>query len=79
MREKLIAIQRRDRLSDGEMAVRLGCSRPTWNLIKNGRRDLPDAYAVRAAGVWPELTRELLDRAALSVTDGPKNPRGAVA
>lgn len=49
------------------MADRLGCSRAYWNLIRNGRRPLTHAMAVRAAGAWPELTRQLLDIAEASV------------
>lgn len=49
------------------MAQRLGCSRPYWNLIRNGKRPLTHELAVRAAGTWPELTRHLLDMAEASV------------
>jgi transcriptional regulator with XRE-family HTH domain len=64
MLNKLREIQRRERLTDSEMADKLGCSRPTWNLIKNGRRSLDADTAVRAAGVFPELSKDLLDMAA---------------
>lgn len=64
----LVAIQSRESLTDGQMAARLGLSRPQWNLIRNGRRPLTHAVALRAAGAFPELTRDLLDRAAGSVT-----------
>lgn len=64
MREKLIAIQRREGLTDAQMAALLGCSRPTWNLVKNGRKPLHESTAIRAAGAFPELTRDLLDLAA---------------
>lgn len=67
MREQLIAIQRREALTDGQMAARLHCSRPLWNLIKNGRRPVSDDLAVRAAGAFPELARSLLERAEHSV------------
>lgn len=72
MLDKLKAIQQRERLADGPMAERLGISRSAWNLIRNGKLELSDAVAVTAAGVWPELTRDLLDRAeqaAVSVAD----------
>lgn len=45
------------------MAARLGIARPTWNRIRNGRLPLTGTLAIRAAGVWPELSRDLLDRA----------------
>jgi plasmid maintenance system antidote protein VapI len=64
---KLVAIQRREGLTDGQMAARLGVSRPWWNRVKNGRLPFTDEVAVRAVGVWPELTRDLLDRAQSSV------------
>lgn len=69
MLTKLTAIQVREGLTDGQMATRLGLSRPTWNRVKNGRLGLTDEVAVRAAGVWPELTRDLLDRAASTVSE----------
>lgn len=67
MIEGLVSIQQREGLTDGQMAERLGCSRPLWNLVKNGRRPLSGDLAVRAAGVFPELTKHLLDRAEESV------------
>lgn len=77
MKDSLIAIQTRERLSDGQMAERLGVSRPWWNRVKNGHLTLTDEVAVRAAGLWPELTRDLLDRAAASVANGATSERGA--
>lgn len=80
MRERLIEIQKRDGLTDGQMAERLGCSRPRWNMVKNGKRTFGEDMAVRAVGVWPELTRDLLDLAAASrpspvvVTSTSENP-----
>jgi hypothetical protein len=70
---KLLEIQRREDLTDGQMAARLGISRPTWNLVKNGKRPFRDDWAVRAVGQWPELTRDLLELAAAgpTVSDGP--------
>jgi plasmid maintenance system antidote protein VapI len=70
MLKKLREIQKRERLTDGEMAEKLGCSRPSWNLMKNGHRELRDEWAVRAAGVWPELSRDLLALAAESAVSG---------
>lgn len=67
MLQALVEIQRREARSDGYMAVRLGCSRPYWNLIRNGKRPLTHEIAVRAAGTWPELTKHLLDMAEHSV------------
>jgi len=51
------------------MAARLNCSRPLWNLIKNGHRPVSDDLAVRAAGAFPELSADLLARAAKSVAN----------
>lgn len=69
MLEAMKDIQIREGLTDGQMAQRLFCSRPLWNRVKNGRMPLSDDLAVRAAGAFPELTRELLDRAARSVSN----------
>lgn len=74
MLDKLIAIQRREGLSDGPMAERLGLSRSGWNLMRRGKLAFSAEVAIRAAGEWPELTRDLLNRAesaALARTDGP--------
>lgn len=68
MLTNLVAIQSREALTDAQMALRLGLSRPQWNLIRNGRRPLTHAVALRAAGAFPELTRDLIDRAADSVS-----------
>lgn len=68
MLTNLTAIQSRESLTDGQMAARLGLSRPQWNLIRNGRRPLTNAVAMRAAGAFPELTRDLLDLVADSVS-----------
>lgn len=67
MLERLRAIQTREGLTDGQMAARLRCSRPLWNRVKNGHMLLSDDLAMRAAGAFPELTRDLLDRAEASV------------
>lgn len=72
MLEKLKAIQQREKLTDGGMAEQLGISRSAWNLIRNERMALSGDVAITAAGVWPELTRDLIDRAeqaALSAAD----------
>lgn len=72
MLHKLIAIQKREALSDGPMAARLGISRSAWNLIRRGKMDLSAEVAITAAGVWPELSLDLLARAeqaAVSVAD----------
>lgn len=65
--QNLIAIQNREGLSDSAMARRIGLSRPHWNLIRNGKRSMTHAVAVRAAGAFPELTRDLIDIASVSV------------
>lgn len=83
MLDKLTAIQNRERYSDGEMARRLGISRSGWNLIRRGKMALSADVAVTAAGVWPELSLDLLQRAeqaAVSVADGRSlliEPEGA--
>lgn len=76
MLDKLRTIQRDQKLNDGEMAARLGISRSGWNLIRRGKMPLSDSVAVTAAGVWPSLTRDLLDRAesaAGSLTDSAQS------
>lgn len=77
MRNRLAAIQSREGLTDGQMAARLGIARPTWNRIKNGHLRVSDLVAVRAAGAFPELTRELLDRSAESVRTAANDGRSA--
>lgn len=67
MLNKVKAIQTREGLKDEDMADRLGIPRPVWNRIKNGHRPLTDRIALRAAGQWPELSKDLLDRATASV------------
>jgi hypothetical protein len=67
MLNKVKAIQEREGLTDGQMARLLGIPRPVWNRIKNGHRPLTDRHAMSAAGQWPELSRDLLDRATASV------------
>lgn len=64
MREKLLAIQVRERLTDGRMAVRLGITRQSWHSIKSGRVPLTERVALRAVGQWPELAMDLLNAAA---------------
>jgi len=71
MLDKLISIQRREGLADGAMASRLGISRSAWNLIRRNKLALGDGVAVRAAGAWPELSRDLLDRASATVIGAP--------
>lgn len=63
MLAKLKAIQERDNLNDEDMAAKLGISRSAWSLIRRDKMPLSDAVAVRAVGAYPELTRDLLDRA----------------
>ena len=74
VRDALIALQQRKGLTDAEMAERLGCSRPYWNLIRHGKRAFPRDMAIRAAGAWPELTRHLLDMAEQSVPNTAQTP-----
>lgn len=79
MKDKVVAIQVREHLHDGQMAALLGVSRPTWNRIRNGHLRFGDHLAVRAAGLWPELTRDLLDRAAaVSVGTEQGHPNGNI-
>lgn len=66
MKDRLLLIQTRESLTDTAMADRLGLSRPTWNLIKNGRVRLSGEVAIRAAGAFPELADDLLELAAAS-------------
>lgn len=69
MLDALLDIQAKNGWSDGEMARRLGISRPHWNMIRNGRHPLTHKTAVKAVGAFPELTRMLLDMAATSVPE----------
>lgn len=67
MRDQLILIQQRERLSDLAMATRLGIGRSTWNEIRNGRRAVSEALMLRAARVFPELVGTLV----MSVSASP--------
>lgn len=79
MLNELRAIQTRDGLTDAQMGSRLGVSRSRWNAIRNGKQSLSDNLAMVAAGVWPELTRTLIDRAASAATiqTSPTTPEAA--
>lgn len=66
--DELRSIQVRDKLTDTQMGARLGVSRSRWNAIRHGKQTLSDNLALTAAGVWPELTRTLIDRAASAAT-----------
>ncbi|MCA1570854.1 MAG: hypothetical protein LC798_11155 [Chloroflexi bacterium] len=55
MREKIIRIQKREKLNDREMAERLGIARSTWTSVKLGRLALSSALAMRAVKAFPEL------------------------
>lgn len=70
MLNELRQIQTREGLTDAQMGERLGVSRSRWNAIRNGKQTLSDNLALTASGVWPELTRALLDRAASAQTNG---------
>jgi len=67
MKDKVVAIQYRDGLTDGRMAALLGISRPTWCNIRNGRARFTHNVAIRAAGAFPELTRDLLEMAEAAI------------
>ena len=72
---RLVEIQEREGWPDGRMARELSVSRPRWNLIRRGNRELPGDLAIAAARRFPELTRDLLDR----VTSRPERAKDAVA
>lgn len=63
MLARLVTIQRRENLTDAQMAARLGISRSMWTLIRGDRYRLSGDVAITAAGVWPELMGDLLERA----------------
>lgn len=71
---ELRSIQKRESLSDEQMAARLGVSRSRWNAIRNGKQTLSDNLAMVAAGVWPELTRTLIDRASAAASVQTSRP-----
>jgi|GEM_PF-6530458 len=56
---QLIEIQERDKLSDGQMAKRLGCSRPLWNLTKHGKATLGTTMIQCIFRNFPELHTSL--------------------
>jgi transcriptional regulator with XRE-family HTH domain len=67
--DRLTGIQRRDKLTDREMAARLGISRSAWNMIRRGKLPLTDRVQVRAARAFPEL---LPDMVVSMSTSGPQ-------
>jgi len=56
---RLIEIQRREELTDSEMACRLDVSREWWNQVKNGKEELTSNVKLAAVKAWPELLSEL--------------------
>lgn len=77
MKERLLAIQSENGWNDREMAERLGCSRPLWSLIRQGKTEVSADLAVRAAGAFPELSVDLLELARDSVTPQTNGGRKA--
>jgi hypothetical protein len=75
MVRRLIEIQKREAWSDGEMARQIGISRPSWNLIRHGKRQMWAEAQHSATRRFPELTRELLD----NVMSGTERQPQAVA
>ncbi len=71
MRERLLAIQVREHLSDEGMATRLQCSRSLWSMVRRGKMPLSHEMAIRATGAFPELTLDLLEMASASVSTVP--------
>jgi len=64
IRAKLLDIQVREGLTDGQMAIRLGIVRSYWHGIRSGKLTLSAKVAMRAVGQWPELSMDLLTAAA---------------
>ena len=77
MKERLLAIQTREGWSDREMAERLGCSRPLWTLIRNGKNEMSADLLMKAAGAFPELSADLLDLARDAATPRTNTGRKA--
>jgi len=63
--EKLQEIQRRDKLSNVELARRLDINRVSWQRIKSGRVPLSDKFLMRVHRAFPELDIFLSDSATL--------------
>ena len=59
MIHRLIEIQRRQELTDSEMACKLDVSREWWNQVKNGKEELTSNVKLAAVKAWPELLSEL--------------------
>lgn len=59
--DKLADIQKREGLTDSQIAEKLGIHRTTWNRIKNGATE-PDQKTLRSLGhTFPELALEILN------------------
>lgn len=56
---QLIQIQTRDKLSDRQMAERLGCSRTLWQLTRSGKLPLGEKMIRGIFRSFPELHTSL--------------------
>ena len=55
MIEELKKIQEREKLTDVQMAARLGIHPSRWNALKNGRISYGVRFITRTLAVYPEM------------------------
>ncbi len=60
MIEWLVERQRESGLGDREFAQFLGVSRPSWVLVKGGKRQPSDWFRMRVLEAYPERCQEIL-------------------
>jgi len=60
MRNGIIAIQKKKRLTDEAMAKKLGIHPKSWSRIKNGHSNPSDAVKKAAVRQWPELLSDYI-------------------
>lgn len=56
---KLIKIQIKEKLTDKEMAVRLGCSRQLWQMTRTGKTSLSNTLIKCIYKRFPKLKRDV--------------------
>ena len=69
MRERLLQIQRREGLTDAQVAERLGIARSTWTEVRNDRLPMSDRVQLAAVRAFPELLGTLVQSVTLTPSE----------